>query len=91
MAVTKEKIKEIYEVLPKLNCGLCGFGNCGQFARAVAEGKASPFGCRQNPWSGYRISELMGMKVPAYSYGFQPTFLHRPGVSPSQHALREEV
>jgi len=33
----------------------------------------------------------MGMKVPAYSYGFQPTFLHRPGVSPPQHALREEV
>jgi len=42
MAATKEKIGEIYEVLPKL---ICGFGNCGQFARVVAEGKVSPFGC----------------------------------------------
>ncbi|MBA7615414.1 hypothetical protein ES703_22695 [subsurface metagenome] len=91
MAVTKEKIKEILFILPKLNCGLCGFGNCGQFARAVAEGKASPFGCRQNPWSGYRISEIIGARVPAYSYGYQPVFVSRPGVSSSQQALREEV
>jgi len=46
---SKEKIREIYEVLPKLSCGFCGFGSCGQFARAVVEGGASPFGCRQNP------------------------------------------
>jgi len=94
MAVNKEKIKEIYEVLPKLNCGFCGFGSCGQFARAVAEGRASPFGCRQNPWSGYRISEIIGVKVPAYSYGYQPAFVSSLGVSPSPtnlKALREEV
>jgi len=92
MAVSsKEEIKEIYELLPKLNCGLCGYGNCGQFARAVAEGKASPFGCRQNPWSGYRISEIIGAEVPVYAYGFQPAFVPRPGVSPSAKALKEEV
>jgi Na+-translocating ferredoxin:NAD+ oxidoreductase RNF subunit RnfB len=87
----KEKISEVYEVLPKLNCGFCGFGTCGQFARAVVEGRASPFGCRHNPWSGYKISEIIGMKVPAYSYGFQPAFLSPLGVSPSPKALREEV
>ena len=91
MAVSKEKIREIYEVLPKLNCGFCGFGSCGQFARAVAEGRASPFGCRQNPWSGYRISEVVGMKVPAYRYGYQPASVPRLGVSPSPQVLREEV
>jgi len=91
MAVSKEKIKEIYEVLPKVNCGFCGFGSCGQFARAVVEARASPFGCRQNPWSGYRISEIMGMKVPAYSYGFQPAFTPALGVTPSPKALGEEV
>jgi len=32
MAVSKEKIRKIYEILPKLNCGFCGFGSCGQFA-----------------------------------------------------------
>ena len=92
MAVSsKEKIREIYETLPKLNCGFCGFRTCGQFARAVAEGKASPFGCRQNPWSGYRISEIIGVKVPAYASGPQPVFVSRPGISPSPQALREEV
>ena len=94
MAVNKEKIKEIYEVLPKLNCGFCGFGSCGQFARAVAEGRASPFGCRQNPWSGYKISEIIGVKVPAYSYGFRPAFTSKTGVTPpakTLKALREEV
>jgi len=45
----------------------------------------------QNSWLGYRISELMGMKVPAYSYVFQPAFVRRLGVSPSQQTLREEV
>jgi len=92
MAVSsKEEIKEIYELLPKLNCGFCGFGSCGQFARAVAEGRALPFGCRQNPWSGYRISEIIGARVPAYSYGYQPAFVSRPGVSSSAKALKEEV
>ena len=95
MAVrSKEKVREIYEVLPKRNCGFCGFGSCGQFARAVAEGRASPFGCRQNPWSGYKISEILGMKVPVSSYGFQPAFVLGPRVSPppkNLKSLREEV
>jgi len=87
----KEKIRGIYEALPKLNCGFCGFRSCGQFARAVVEGRASPFGCRQNPWAGYKISEIIGVKIPTYSYGFQPAFAPRLGVTPSPAALREEV
>jgi Na+-translocating ferredoxin:NAD+ oxidoreductase RNF subunit RnfB len=88
----KKEIREIYEALPKLNCGFCGYGNCGQFARAVAEGRASPFGCRENPWSGYKISEIVGMKVPAQSfYGFQPAFASGLGITSSPEALAEEV
>jgi Na+-translocating ferredoxin:NAD+ oxidoreductase RNF subunit RnfB len=87
----KENIKRIYESLPKRNCGLCGYDNCGQFAKAVAEKRASPFGCRQNPWLGYRLSEIIGVQVPAYSYGFQPAFYSKPGVAPSPKVLREEV
>ncbi|TET42130.1 MAG: hypothetical protein E3J66_04175 [Dehalococcoidia bacterium] len=94
MAVaSKEKIREIYEVLPKLDCGLCGYGNCGQFARAVTEGKASPFGCRQNPWVGYRIAEIMGVKAPAFGYryeAYQPVFARR-GAPVSPASLRKEV
>ena len=91
---TKEKIRKIYEVLPKLNCGLCGYGNCGQFARAVAEGKASPFSCQQNPWAGYKISEIIGVKIPeiGYRYAFyQPVSAQRPESPPSPALLRKEV
>jgi len=87
----KDIVRQIYEALPNLNCGFCGFKNCGQFARAAAEGKASPFGCRQNPWAGYRISQIIGVKVPAYSYGFQPAFVSGAGVVPSPEALGEEI
>jgi hypothetical protein len=64
MGDTKDKIKQVYEALPHLNCGQCGFEGCGQFAKAVAEGRASPFGCRQDPWAGYKISEILGEKAP---------------------------
>lgn len=95
MAVaSKEEVRELYEVLPKLNCGLCGFGNCGQFARAVTKGEASPFGCRQNPWVGYRISQIIGAKVPAFGYRYglyQPLSAQRARPSPSPQSLRQEV
>jgi hypothetical protein len=87
----REKIRNIYEALPNLNCGFCGYGNCGEFARAVAEGRASPFGCQQNSWSGYRISQIIGAKVPAYNYQFQPAFVPKAGVRPWPKALREEI
>jgi len=89
--ISRKKIRNIYEALPKLNCGLCGYGNCGQFAKAVAEGRASPFGCQQNPWSGYRISQIIGVKVPAYSYQFQPASVPKARVSPWPKALRGEL
>jgi Na+-translocating ferredoxin:NAD+ oxidoreductase RNF subunit RnfB len=77
---TKEKIKEIYQVLPQRDCGFCGFDSCGQFARAVAEGRASPFGCKQNPMAGYIINEIMG-GVPA----------HQKLKPASMEGLRQEV
>jgi len=97
VATNKKKIiRKIYEALPKLNCGLCGYDNCGQFARAVAEGRASPFSCRQNPWVGYKVSEIIGVKAPeigyGYGYGFyQPIFAQRPRPPPSPASLRKEV
>jgi len=59
---TKQRIKEIYQVLPQRDCGFCGFDGCGHFARAVAEGTASPFGCKQNPEAGYLINQILGKK-----------------------------
>jgi hypothetical protein len=94
MEATKDKIKHIYETLPHLNCGLCGFEGCGQFARAVAEGRASPFGCRQDPGAGYRISRILGERVPAtgFTHTFrQGSFTARQGSPASLRSLRAEV
>ena len=87
----RENTRDIYEALPKLDCGLCGYGNCGQFARAVAEKRASPYGCQQNPWSGYRICQIMGAKVQAYSHQLQPASVSKAGVTIRPKALREEI
>ena len=94
MLTTKEKIKRIYDALPQLNCGFCGYGNCGQFAKAVAEGRASPFGCRQNPWIGYEISDIFGLTTPFTGYPnrfYQSSRMSSSGVSPSLESLGKEV
>jgi Na+-translocating ferredoxin:NAD+ oxidoreductase RNF subunit RnfB len=94
MAVGKDRIRKIYELLPHINCGFCGYGNCDQFAKAVAEGSASPFGCRQNPWIGYNISEIIGVRVPAFGYQ-QRSYQHFIGPRlepvPSLESLQKEV
>ena len=94
MSGNKDTIKKIYELLPRINCGFCGYDNCGQFAKAVSEGSASPFGCRQNPWGGYKISEITGVRVPAFGYRQRPYrgFVGpRLGASPSLELLRKEA
>ena len=89
---TKEKIRKIYEVLPKLNCGFCGYGNCGQYARAVAEGRTSPNLCIGGSWVAYKISEITGIKMPASAYGFygKPS-AGKSGITVSSISLKEEL
>ncbi|MBE9482501.1 MAG: hypothetical protein IMY88_02340 [Chloroflexi bacterium] len=66
--------------LPKLSRGWCGFGNCGQLARAVAEGRASAFNCVQGGlWVAYGTSEIIGVKISAFGYGvYQHAFTRAP-------------
>jgi Na+-translocating ferredoxin:NAD+ oxidoreductase RNF subunit RnfB len=66
------KTREIVKVLPKFNCGLCGFGNCGHYARAVAEGKASPNLCIGGYSVARRICEITGAKMPTAFPGTYP-------------------
>jgi hypothetical protein len=62
---TKEKIRKIYEVLPKLDDRQCGYKTCGEFARAVAEGKAPCYGCISGgPQVASKVCEIMGVKIP---------------------------
>jgi len=47
-----------------MDCGQCGFESCGEFARAVAEGNASPFSCRQDPGVGYSVIGVLRESMP---------------------------
>jgi len=61
----KEKTKKIYEVLPKLDDQRCGYKTCGEFARAVADGKAPCYGCVSGgPEVAAKVCEIMGARVP---------------------------
>jgi Na+-translocating ferredoxin:NAD+ oxidoreductase RNF subunit RnfB len=59
-----QKMREIIKVLPKFNCGFCGFGNCGNYARAVVEGNAPPNRCLGGPLVTQRICAITGAKMP---------------------------
>jgi len=61
----KEKTRKIYEVLPKLDDQRCGYKTCGEFARAVADGKAPCYGCISGgPEVAAKVCEIMGARVP---------------------------
>jgi hypothetical protein len=73
----KKKIREIYEVLPKLDDQRCGYKTCGEFARAVAEGKAACYGCVSGgPEVAAKVCEIMGARVPEEA---TPQFSPSPG------------
>jgi hypothetical protein len=61
----KEKTRKIYEVLPKLDDQRCGYKTCGEFARAVADGKAPCYGCVSGGLEvAAKVCEIMGATVP---------------------------
>jgi hypothetical protein len=61
----KEKIRKIYEALPKLDDQQCGYRSCGEFATAVAEGKAACYGCiTGGPEVATKVCEIMEAPVP---------------------------
>ena len=80
----KEKIKKIYEVLPKLDDQRCGYKSCGEFARAVAEGRAPCYGCVSGGQEvAAKVCGIMGARVPEEAipqFGPSPEF-YQPGLS----------
>ena len=59
--ISDEVVERIYELLPKANCGKCGYESCYDAAVAIAEGRAPPDVCRVvgNKVAG-RIREILG-------------------------------
>ncbi len=64
-----QKMREVIKALPRLNCGFCGFGNCGNYAKALVEGRASPGLCIGGPLVAQRICDVLGLKYPAMPQG----------------------
>jgi hypothetical protein len=79
----KEKTREIYEVLPRLDDQRCGYKTCGEFARAVAEGKAPCYGCVSGgPEVAAKVCKIMGASMPDQAipqFGPSPG-LYQPGL-----------
>ncbi len=44
--VEDEKVQQIYELLPKRDCGACGYDSCYDCAIAIANGEVPPDACR---------------------------------------------
>lgn len=80
----KDKIKKIYQVLPKLDDQQCGYNTCGEFARAVADGKAPCYGCVSGgPEVAAKVCEIMGARVPEQAISrFGPSLrFYQPGLN----------
>jgi len=58
-----ERVDRIEDMLPGANCGGCGYGGCIGFARALVEGKASPYDCSPGGVeTANAIAELLGLE-----------------------------
>ncbi len=68
-AIKKRKMKdEIYEALPKIDCGVCGAPSCLTFAEDLVKGEASISDCIINLSDKFsqlsdRLSELLGTPI----------------------------
>jgi len=54
----------IEEILPRANCGSCGYGGCAAYAEALAHGEAPPNACTPGgPATAKKIAEILGIQV----------------------------
>ena len=59
-----EKVKQIRDTLPGINCGACGFKGCQDYAEAMASGKAAPNLCIPGAENvAKQLGEILGVEV----------------------------
>jgi RnfABCDGE-type electron transport complex B subunit len=57
------RIEEVLSLLPRANCGACGYPSCAEFAEAIIAGKADPVACKVGGEStAKKIAEKLGGK-----------------------------
>jgi len=58
---------EIEAILPRANCGSCGFGGCAAYAEALAKGEAAAGACSPGgPEAAGKIAAILGIQVAAF-------------------------
>jgi Na+-translocating ferredoxin:NAD+ oxidoreductase subunit B len=61
---TDSKIGAIRAALPGIDCGACGYPDCSDFAKAIAEGKADPAGCAPGgPKTAHAVADILGITL----------------------------
>ncbi len=61
---TDPKIDEVYEALPHIDCGACGYAGCADFAAAVVRGEAPLDGCVPGgPETAHAVAAVMGQEL----------------------------
>ncbi|MCX7831704.1 MAG: RnfABCDGE type electron transport complex subunit B [Actinobacteria bacterium] len=67
------KVEKIFELLPQLNCGACGYAGCELAAEAIAKGEAPPNACLVGGEEELKlIGNLLGLKVEKKLYSDKP-------------------
>ncbi len=58
------RVEEIFEILPGVNCGACGYPGCQNYAEAVASGAAPPNKCTVGgPEVAEKVAAIMGIEA----------------------------
>ncbi len=66
LAVKEDRlVAALYDVLPHMDCGSCGFGSCLHYARNVARRNTTVDRCAPGgPETAGKVAEIMGVEVP---------------------------
>lgn len=66
-------VEKIFELLPQLNCGACGYAGCEQAAEAIAKGEAPPNTCLVGGEEELKlIGGLLGTEVGKKAHTTKP-------------------
>jgi electron transport complex protein RnfB len=58
---------EIEAILPRANCGSCGYGGCAAYAEALAKGEAAAGACSPGgPEAAKKIAAILGIEVAVF-------------------------
>lgn len=58
---TDKKLEEVRAILPGVNCGVCGFAGCDEYAKAIVKGEAINRCVPGGDLGARKLSEVMGI------------------------------